>query len=130
MLTAGEYYVGDLCKVLDQSGYDWSDIMSDTNGLGIELEPSCYTRYLEYKGSKFFNSGTFEGNGVFSDQSGRTYTVNSACVGCFPLSVLPKGIETKGGHVVQFEEDFECGDCDLEGNIQIGHLVINTLPND
>tara|TARA_B100000131_G_scaffold65199_1_gene61607 strand:+ start:8148 stop:8546 length:399 start_codon:yes stop_codon:yes gene_type:complete len=128
MLEAGKYYVGDLCYILrDKNGFDWKDLHRSTNGLGLELEPWCETRYLTYKDAKFFNSATFQGDGEFKDQYSRTYGVDGVAIGCFPMSKLPKDVDTLGGHVINFEDEFDCEECDeMSGVIRIGHIVINT----
>ena len=128
MLEAGKYYVGDLCYVLgDKNKFDWGDVLESTNCLGLELEPWCETRYLTYKGIKFFNSPTMWGDGEYRDQDSRSYGVDAGCIGCFPMSALPKDADTRGGQVINFEDTFDCQECDeTNGIIRIGHLHINT----
>ena len=121
MLRAGKYYVGDLCYVLgDKNGFDWGDILLETDYLRSQ------TGMFEYKGIKFFSSGTAYGDGCYPDNEGREYGVDAGLIGCFPIDELKDQQGVDDGHTVAFEKDFDCSTCDSSGVIKIGKLEIRT----
>ena len=138
MLKAGKYYVGDLCYVLDEdNGFDWDTVLHDTGFLGMfkpgtkeDIDRDEVTGYFEFKGTKFFSSGTAYGDGCFQDQDGREYGVDAGLIGCFPVDMLGANAGISGGHVIEFKEDFSCNIVDDEGNIEIGYLRIETDPSE
>ena len=135
MLEKGKYYVGDLCYVLDsRNGFDWMDVLNETGFLGL-YEPGTRNRrkntnkgYMTYKDVKFFSSRTAHGDGCFHDRTGREYGVDAGLIGCYPMKMLPEGVDTRGGNVIDFSlKDFSCYPCEgKEGTISIGHLRIRT----
>lgn len=118
MLKAGKYYVGDLCYILDGNGYDWIDVLEQNDYFS-------YSDYFEYKKVQGFCSPTMYGDGAYYDLDGHEFLVDAGIIGCWPMSALPAGASTKGGHVVDFLDDFTC-DMDNHGVIYIGHLEIET----
>lgn len=135
-LKAGDYYVGDLCYVLDESnGYDWGKVLERTGYLGLH-DPKTGKRltkpssgHFKLDGVEFFSSRTQYGDGSYQDKEGRTYLIDAGLIGCFPVSALPKDIgdcARRGGNVITFDKPFVCEPVDDNGVIRIGHLTINT----
>lgn len=133
MLENGKYYVGDLCYLFggDTPFPDdaWMSLLKETNYLGGDSgERGGY--FKDANGHKFFSSSTQYGDGCYEDQYGRTYGVDAGLIGCFPVAAFPEGFDLdklRGlGQIVKFELPFECLPADESGNIEIGHLVIET----
>jgi hypothetical protein len=120
MLTAGLYWIGDLCYVFDED--DWSEIcglMYDTDNDG----------FIEYNGIKMFWANTAYGDGTYYDQYGNEYPVDAGLIGAVALKNLTsekakKAIEDKYGQLIEFERSFTCSEDD--GIIMIGKYIINT----
>jgi hypothetical protein len=124
MMTKGEYWIGDLCYVLDN---DWDQVCSllfnkDKNSKHIGGE------YQLDNGVKFALYGTAWGDGGYLDQIGNCYGVDAGVIGCVKVSDLYKIGEApaSGGHIHTFEKDFETGYD--EGDIYFGSLRIETDP--
>ena len=139
MLKAGKYYVGDLCYIIgkDRNGWDWGTVLDETGYLGLyqpgteeRLDDDETTGYFRHGGVKFFSSSTHSGDGTYKDKQGREYWVDAGLIGCFPMENLPKGIDTQGGQVVEFESDFSCCTVDDDGVIEIGNVKIDTDPTE
>lgn len=143
-MKAGTYYVGDLCYILsEENGFDWGRVLDETGYLGCYKPGTCErldrderTGYFSYEGVKFFSSSTAYGDGSYRDEQGNEYDVDAGLIGCFPLDALPKGAAKagttafRGGQVIEFERDFSCRVCDGNGTITIGHVRIDTDPDD
>lgn len=100
----GKYFIGDLSLFLSRE--DWESVMRDL--------PT-------------FVSRCEMGEGVFHDQRGREYLVESGYLGIWRIG--PKETISNfahGGLIVEFPEPFECSPCDDRGNIRVGDLVITT----
>ncbi len=134
-LKAGEYYVGDLCYVLDGNGYEWHRILDMVNYF-MDGEVFEITVFNEDMGREVtirgFCSSTMYGDGSYHDQHGNRYHVDAGIIGCVHREALPEVLTNeshKGGQFINFGEDFTCEsaqDNDDEGVIRIGHLLIDT----
>lgn len=112
MMPAGEYWIGDLCYVLDD---DWDEVCS--------LYESGAGQYTMSDGRRFAMYGTFYGDGVYEDESKNTYSVDSGTLGCIKVSHIDG--PSRLGNVVKFAEPFET--CELsDGVLKFGHIYINT----
>ena len=117
-MKAGKYYVGDLCYVL---GDRWDEVCNliiiDHQCLDGEFELSDGTRFAIY--------GTAYGDGVYGDQFGNTYPVDSGSIGCVLVSSISPGeLDITLGNTYDFDYDFETTSTD--GVIIIGEIEIDT----
>jgi hypothetical protein len=130
MLPAGIYYIGDLCFVL--SDEEWNELIS----LTIKGENIIEGEHSFSDGRKFAIHPTKFGDGVYTDQYGESYCVESGSLGCILLSDIKhrKLFDFKSlGVIVEITGDFETlGRSDRKkwnGNILFGGVCINTNPN-
>ena len=120
-MKAGVYYVGDLCYVLRERWNEVCDlIIKDHQCIDGEFELVDGTRFAIY--------GTAYGDGVFTDQFGNPYPVDSGSIGCVLWEEIDPGAEDDAmrlGIWHDFEEaDFRTGEED--GTIFIGEIEIDT----
>lgn len=122
MMTAGNYYVGDLCYVMS---LQWDEFCNKTISKGDFIEGEITFQ----NGIKVLYFGTCHGDGSYQDQFGNHYGVDAGLIGCIRLEDIndPKA-NVNLGNVIQFETDFE-GSYD-DGLINIGHLRIDTKGRD
>ena len=123
MMTKGEFWMGDLCYVIDDR---WDEICSclfskkNSSRAGGEFE-------LE-DGIKFALYSTAWGDGCYSDNKGNNYGVDAGVIGCIKVTDLHKmgeGVSSLGTvHI--FTEDFETGYDN--GTIFFGDVRIETDP--
>ena len=95
-LSAGSYYVGDICYVLDDE------------------ELADYTDGFYSNGAHVFGTfGTAHGDGFFSDNKGHGYGVDAGNISIVPLAMIDeKHKKSLGlGHVFTFANEFQFG-CD------------------
>jgi len=113
MLETGEYYIGDLCYVIE----DWD--MFCAEALDDEGE------FLLSNGVKGCYFLTRFGDGTYSDQNGGIYPVDAGLIGCIRTDIIEVSKESVGfGVVVTFESDFLCFKQD--GVLNFGHIRIRT----
>ena len=124
-LPAGKYYVGDLCYVMDDS---WDEI----------CEHICHNKFSSgiftlKDGTTMFVSGTRHGDGIYPDNIGNEYGVDSGTIGCVlvgSINLKHKGNKIKYGVVHDFKRQFKtCGHTgkpDWDGAIVIGHIIVET----
>ena len=130
-MPAGEYYIGDLCYVMDDE--EWNEFCSITiDGM------KCIDGEFSLKdGRRFATYGTAYGDGVYHDQYGHSYAVDAGLIGC----ILTKDIKAEKyenlldlGAVMTFDNSFVTsggrGEKDWEGVIQFGHVMIETSPSE
>ena len=117
-MQAGKYYVGDLCYVL---GDRWDEVCDL-----IIVDHKCLDGEFELKdGTRFAIYGTAHGDGVYRDQQGNGYPVDSGSIGCVLVDDITEGeLDKMGGNTFDFEEHFETGEDD--GVIYIGDIEIDT----
>lgn len=116
VFPAGEYYIGDPCYVFEES---WMRIL-DIADYFRKLETS------EYKDFEFIGGSTFVGDGVYGDNYGHTYTVDSGSIALLPIGML--AIDKKGGEALGFIKKFEKDFLVLieNGIFKFGDIRINT----
>jgi len=117
-MKAGKYYVGDLCYVL---GDRWDEVCDL-----IIVGHNCLDGEFELKdGTKFAIYGTAYGDGVYPDQHGNGYPVDSGSIGCVLVDDITEGELDEGlGNIFDFKESFTTDSDD--GVIMIGDVVIDT----
>ena len=125
ILTAGDYYVGDLCYVLHD---EWDEVckllFADRNDGG------CNEGVFNLKdGRTFAIYNTAYGDGIYQDNFGAEYMVDAGSIGCIKLSGIDRDNSNNfltGGQIVGFDNDFEV---DSDGALlQFGHIKIDTDP--
>lgn len=123
-LPAGTYYVGDLCYVVpDDDWLEFCDRMfPEGYPVGGVKEMADGINYADFC--------TKYGDGVFWDNRGSFYFVDSGSIGCIPVCALPSDLDLKEayrlGDIVSFDEAFEVGYDDVTGTITFGHIDIVT----
>lgn len=79
MMKSGEYYLGDLCYVMHDAWDEICDLVFDENHGCLEGE------FTLKDGRRFAMYNTAFGDGVYTDQYGREYSVDSGSIGCILL---------------------------------------------
>ena len=116
ILPAGNYRIGDLC-------YDhpiWEEILE---------HPDAFKRLCTgtiSEGRQFWLSSTKYGDGVFNDQYGNKYYVDSGTIGCVRVPDNYKE-DAPDGRTFKMEQRFEC--YYENGKIFINGVVIDTDPS-
>lgn len=122
LFKAGEYYIGDPRYVFNAS---WDSVLQQTNSLSSN-EETFIGRH------KVAGGDTAYTDGVYYDQDGRQYAVDSGILAIMPAVLLNKDkVSTKIDiqqsnfmHIVKFENDFEV---EVENGVfTFGSVVINT----
>jgi hypothetical protein len=123
--TKGTYYIGDLCYVMGDVWTDVCDIIIDGRDcLNGQFNLSNKVRFAIYS--------TKWGDGLYPDNSGRKYSVDSGSIGCINVIDLDPDVMKRAeelGHIVEFTEGFVTSS-DEDGLITFGHVIINTDPSD
>jgi hypothetical protein len=135
-MIAGKYFVGDLSYAL---GPDWDQVL----GLIFKGEGKDITQvegeFNLSDGRRFAIFSTKVGDGVFEDQEGRAYGVDSGNLGVVALedARFGSGFEVVGaevysrphnvlcGHSVNFAKAFKCVSTHL--GVRFGHIEIETM---
>lgn len=123
-MKSGRYYVGDLCYVMEAQ---WDEVMhlivdkKSNNLKSGEFELSNGVRFAIYE--------TAWGDGIFEDQEGRSYGVDSGTIGCILVDEInDSDADLDSGNIIDFHSDFKCNYS--EGVISIGKIKIDTDPDD
>ena len=129
-MEAGRYYVGDLCYVFNQE--DWDEVCALTIK-GNE----CLSGEFEMKdGRKFAMYNTKYGDGVYRDQYGNKFAVDSGTIGCVLLEhasrITPEELDhvKELGAVIDFQHPFSTGYDKESGLIMICSNHIQTGDDD
>jgi len=100
ILPEGEYFIGDLSYVMDQEWEEVCDLIA-----GDQYPEEGQFRLSDGRQFAIFN--TAYGDGVFYDQNGRQYLVDSGTIGCIRKQDLTnKEIRVGLGHVVKMPNKF------------------------
>lgn len=128
MMPAGEYYVGDLCYVMDE---DWDEVLS----LIIKGNEVLDGEFSLKDGRRFAIYSTAWGDGGYYDQFGNEYGVDAGSIGCILVSDIREedlGNLNDLGTVHSFPTDFVTaggrGRANWDGVIMIGRVKIETDP--
>jgi len=122
-MQRGAYYVGDPCYLFDQS---WGDVLNET---------SFFSKNT-FRGEGVAAESTAHGDGVYKDNEGKEYWVDSGMLGILPISLakidnkLREGRVLTGGsaHIVKFDTEF---DVEINSGVfKFGHLEIDTNGDD
>ena len=117
-LPAGRYYVGDPCYVFDEK---WDYILRNTNFF------DGYPRGELTE--KIWGHSTKYGDGCYHGDNGRNYAVDAGLIGVVHESLMEHSPDD-GGEIVTFDKPFDCRWEEENGTIIIGHIRIETDPED
>jgi hypothetical protein len=115
-MKAGKYWVGDLCYLVPPN--EWEQVVAF---LGDGKTPR--EGEFDLNGHRGAIFSTYHGDGVYYDQFGNSYGVDSGTVGIFPAEVFDSQSKELGT-IHDFPEDFIPRSVD--GNMEFGHLRIRT----
>ena len=127
MMTAGEYYVGDLCYVM--SDEEWEEVCRLTI-----VEGKCISgEFTMADGRRFAMYNTRWGDGIYQDKSYKKYSVDSGTIGCIKVEDITADKYGEGldelGSVYEFANDFVTSR-DEGRLLQFGRILIDTDPQD
>ena len=125
MMSPGQYYVGDLCYVLEDRWNEVCDIICQRNESGNLNEGE----FSLSDGTKFAVYRTKWGDGVYQDQHGKNYPVDAGIIGCVAVKNIMAESHNAGcalGQVFKFDFDFTTYTND--SIIHFGHVLIDTDP--
>ena len=127
-MPTGRYYIGDLCYVM--SDEEWDEVCSITI-----KDNKCIEGEFNLKdGRRFALYGTAWGDGLYNDQYGHSYAVDSGTIGCILESDIKENIDDilQLGALIDMNTSFVTsggrGEPDWEGIIQFGTVMIETSP--
>ncbi len=123
-MPAGEYYIGDLCYVMDEVWDEVCDLFFDRNS-----PYGCNQGKFKLKdGREFVSFNTRYGDGVYYDQTRMNeYGVDAGLIGCIKVSDIRDRLPSDSV-IVRFDQDFHCHS---DGSkLRFGHVVIDTDPGD
>lgn len=119
MFPAGTYYIGDFCYILKEKDYD--DIVCSFE---YDEQPYKYRKFL------FCFNNTAYGDGLYGDQYGNKYSVDSGTIGLINIATkvmlkeANKLVKDKLANVVTFDKPFHV--CCCNGLFEFGNIVIDT----
>jgi hypothetical protein len=119
-LPAGTYYVGDLCYVLDSV---WDKVCEQI----ISGETVKNGIFNLDDGTQFAIYSTKYGDGIYKDEIGNEYAVDSGSIGCVKIdNLLAESLNSVQQYsaVVSFDQGLTC--YEDNGVIYIGDIVIDT----
>ena len=124
MMTAGEYYVGDLCYVM--SDEEWEEVCR----LTIVGQKCISGEFTMADGRRFAMYNTRWGDGIYQDKNYKKYSVDSGTIGCIKVEDIKydkygERLDTLG-NIYKFDFDFVSSV--NEGLIQFGRVLIDTDP--
>lgn len=123
MMIAGRYYIGDLAYAMHDA---WDEIC----GLVFAEDHGCIEGEFTLKdGRRFAMYNTAYGDGVYTDQYGREYSVDSGSIGCILLDDIRDETYdderlSELANISDISVPFETGN--NRGVIRIASLIIDT----
>ena len=123
MMVAGRYYIGDLCYVMHDAWKEVCDLIFAEDHGCIEGE------FTLKDGRRFAMYNTAYGDGVYTDQYGREYSVDSGSIGCILLDdIRDESYDDERlselANISDISVPFETGN--NRGVIRIASLIIDT----
>ena len=125
MMNPGQYYVGDLCYVLEDRWDEVCNIICQIN----ENNSLKEGEFSLPDGTKFAVYSTKWGDGVYRDQLGKEYPVDAGIIGCVAVKDIMAEDQNVGlelGHVFDFKFDFNTAKD--ESVIRFAQVLIDTDP--
>lgn len=121
-MPAGNYWVGDLCYVLEN---EWDEVCDIMNTAERE-DPENYGsgEFVLSDGRRFAIYKTRWGDGTYEDAQGRKYPVDSGTIGC----ILAEDITPDdSSNIIHFRKEFDTEYSDHDRSvIKFGHIHIDT----
>jgi hypothetical protein len=114
----GTYYIGDLCYVLGGVDATWAEVCNHIETGGGEHRLSNGTEIAVYS--------THYGDGIYDDNEGHAYSVDSGALGCVLVADLPADANTESGRIVTFATDFKTRKTPKTSTIAFGGVRIRT----
>lgn len=124
-LPAGEYIVGDPCYFVHEEL--WEEFTKEF----FKVQNGGKYISFKFKGRLVFVAGTEHGDGVYEDDAGRNYPVDSGLIGAIPADMFKQNQSQLDDfhHLISFERDFDVGfDDEEESTIFFGGINIKTDP--
>lgn len=122
MMTAGKYYVGDLCYVMHE---EWDEVCRLLFA-GRDDHGCNQGEFNLMDGRRFVVFNTAYGDGVYYDRQGRKYYVDAGCIGAIKVDDITEAEnEADGGNVIEFANDFQA--YSDNGVLHFGNVVIDTV---
>jgi hypothetical protein len=125
MMNPGQYYVGDLCYILEDRWDEVCDIICTRNE-GGSLKEGEFTLL---DGTKFAVYRTKWGDGIYQDQNGKDYPVDAGIIGCIAVKDIMAEDQNVGlqlGQVFDFKFSFNTAKDDSV--IRFAQVLIDTDP--
>jgi len=120
MMNPGTYYIGDLCYVMNTNWDELCDLTIDDNN-------NCKEGEFILGKIPFAMYNTLHGDGLYLDQNGSPYAVDSGSIGCVSIENLSQAdldAASKYSKLITFDQAFTTKN--IDGVIHIGHIVIDT----
>jgi len=115
-LKKGKYYIGDPCYVIGGNDEEREKLLQETNNFENDIQ--------FYKGYPILIGNTADGDGIFKDNKGEVYGVDSGSIGIIPIVAIDHKFERLYCHVITFKEDFVA---EIEdGLFKFGNRIIKT----
>lgn len=119
----GDYYIGDLCYVLDN---DWDEVCDIT----IKGNACLDGLFTLADGRKFGLWRTAHGDGMYEDTAGCDYPVDSGSIGIIAVKDIADDEKTgvRFGEIVEFDQTFDV--TGGGGEFRFGDIYIDTRYED
>ncbi len=119
--SAGRYYIGDLCYVIKED--NWDELLKQSGCLGLDFKSDQW--FGIFKDFKLYAGGTAHGDGVYRDNKGNEYAVDSGTLGIISADWLDDENDANElGNIIEFAEDFEVSM--HNGVFEFGNIIIDT----
>jgi hypothetical protein len=128
MMPAGQYYIGDLCYVMDDVWDEFCDITTDG-------QDCLQGKFTLADGREFVTFSTRYGDGEYPTNTGARLGVDAGLIGCIATKDIDMTqFETQWRHtrllelgtVVTFKVPFSCHGNQATGRIRFGHVLVRT----
>ena len=115
-LPPGKYYVGDPCYVFQDE--TWGRLIAEAQ------EPMLHGDIVEFDNRQLWAHSTMYGDGIYEDQNGVEYGVDSGIIGIIPIELIDDPAGEENGLIIDFPKGVTV-DHD-NGTFWIGAVVIKT----
>jgi hypothetical protein len=115
-LPAGKYYIGDPCYVFNDKTWDHlNEVHWDSMSTG---------EIFEHGGGQVWMHTTKFGDGVYDDQNGTEYGVDSGLIGIVPIALIEDPAGEENGTILEFARGVTVSYDN--GTFYIGNITIKT----
>jgi hypothetical protein len=115
-LPPGKYYIGDPCYVFQDATWD--------RLLETALEDLQHGEITEFDGRQLWGHATMHGDGVFEDQNGVEYGVDTGTLGAVPIELIDDPAGEENGTIVDAPNGLSVEHDN--GTFWFGNIVIKT----